>query len=82
MVMTALVIAAAGATASMSVGATVVREDPVARPAIAVARDSARISNVAGVVVSALGGEVRRTGNGEATVTPAGAATLIITLTY
>ena len=82
MVMTALMIAAAGATASMSVGATVVREESAGRPALAVARDSATIRNVAGVAVSAEGGAVRRSGRGEVTVTPAGAATLIVTLTY
>lgn len=82
MVMTALMIAAAGATASMSVGATVVREEPAARPALAIARDSATISNVAGVAVSAEGGAVRHSGKGEVTVTPTSAATLIITLTY
>lgn len=82
MVMTALMIAAAGATASMSVGATVVREAPPARPVLAVARDSATISNVAGVTVSAEGGHVRRTGHGQVTLTPAGAAALLITLTY
>jgi hypothetical protein len=82
MVMTALMIAAAGATASMSVGATVVREEPVPRPAIAVARDSATIRNVAGVAVSAEGGTVHRSGKGQVIITGAGAATLLVTLTY
>lgn len=83
MVMTALMIAAAaGATASMSVGATVVREAPVAPPALSVARDSATVRNVAGVAVSAEGGNVRRSGHGRVTVTPAGAAILRVTLTY
>jgi len=83
MVMTALMIAAgAAASASLSVGATVVREDPAARPVLAVARDSAVIRNVAGLEVSAAGGTVRRTGKGSVTITRAGAATLLVTLTY
>ena len=83
MIMTILMIAAAAtASTSMSVGATVVREDPAAPPAIAVAGKSATIRNVAGVLVSAENGTVRRTGNGTVTVTPSGAAGLIVTLTY
>jgi len=82
MIMTAFMIAAAAASASMSVGATVVREDPAARPAIALARESATISNIAGATVSAEGGTVRRTGNGIVTVTPKRGDRLIVTLTY
>ena len=44
---------AQGATASMSVGATVVRSEVAARPSVAVERGAVRVANSGGAAVTA-----------------------------
>ncbi len=72
--------AAASASASLSVGATV-RPGATAWPAIAIERGAVIVSNVRGVAVSADRGTVRRTTAGTAVITAAAPGT-IVTLTY
>jgi hypothetical protein len=73
-------IAARTSSASMSVGATVVRPD--LPPQISVANGRAVVGNVGNVIVSAEGGTVVRGRGGTLLVTPAGADPVILTLTY
>ena len=47
-----LLIAAQTATATMSVGATVVRAEPVARPSVAVARGAVRVEGAGAAAVT------------------------------
>lgn len=67
-------------SASLSVGATVVRPD--LPPQISVANGRAVVGNVGNIAVSASGGTVARGPGGTLLVTPAGAGPLFITLTY
>ncbi|HYJ53498.1 MAG TPA: hypothetical protein VEW04_10045 [Allosphingosinicella sp.] len=67
-------------SASLSVGATVVRPD--IPPQINIANGRAVVGNVGNVVVSAVGGTVERGQGGTLIVTPAGAGPVIVTLTY
>ena len=80
MIPAGLLALAASATASLSVGATVVRPPPA--PDLAVERGTLVIRNAATVIVSAEGGIVRRGPGGTLRVVPARRATLRITLTY
>jgi len=90
MIMTALMIASAAAplqaapprtaSATLSVGATVVREPP--GPAVAIERGAIVLRNVAGVAVVAEGGSVRRAGSGAVLITAGGAGPVRVTLTY
>lgn len=67
-------------TASISVGATVIRPGP--QPVVAVERGAVTISNAGSVVVSAEGGTLRRAADGTILVTAGGSGTMTITLTY
>ncbi len=90
MIVTTLMIASSAAAlqaaiprtagATLSVGATVVREPP--GPAIAVERGAIVLRNVAGIAVAAEGGRVRRTESGTVSVTAGGAGPVTVTLTY
>jgi len=80
MVPAGLLVLAASATASLSVGATVVR--PAAEPVLAVERGTVVIRNAAAVVVTAEGGIVRRAAPGTLRVVPDRRSTLRIILTY
>ena len=80
MVPAGLLALAASATASLSVGATVVRPAPA--PDLAVERGTVVIRNAASVIVSAEGAIVRRGAPGTLRIFPGRAATLRITLTY
>jgi hypothetical protein len=67
-------------SATLSVGATVIRPD--LPPQISVAAGRAVVTNVGTVAVSAEGGTVSRTRGGALVVTPASAGPVLITLTY
>ena len=68
------------ATASMNVGATVVRPAPA--PAVAIARGAVTITNAANVIVTAEGGTATRARGGTILVTPAAAGRVRLTFTY
>jgi hypothetical protein len=70
------------AGAPMSVGATVIRPEPVPSPAIAVERGAVIVREAGYVRVSAEGGVARRTADGTILVTPAGRAPVRLILTY
>jgi len=76
----ALLAIAASSTATLSVGATVVRPD--LPPQVKVSQGRAVISNVNDVAVSAEGGTLRRAGDGTLQVTPAGSGLVRIVFTY
>jgi|GEM_PF-3106673 len=76
----ALLAATQGNTASLGVGAIVVR--PAPQPVLAIARGAATLSNAEGVIVTAEGGTARHKADGTILVTPAGAGTVTVTLTY
>lgn len=73
---------ARSAASSMSVGATVVRPEPIPSPAILVERGAVTVRDSGYVRISAEGGIARRAANGIVRVTPAGAAPVRVTLTY
>jgi hypothetical protein len=68
------------ATATMGVGATVVR--PQAPLATAVEGDTMVVRNAGAAIVSAQGGTVTRTQPGTIRATADGAALMVVTLTY
>jgi hypothetical protein len=74
-----LLLAAQSASASLGVGATVVRSEP--QPVAAVEQGNVVVRNAGRATVSADGARIRR-GGGLVTVTPAGAGTIFVTLTY
>ena len=80
MIATNLLALAASATASLGVGATVVR--PAAEPALAIERGTLVIRNAASFTVNVEGGIVRRAAPGTLRVVPDRPRTLRITLTY
>jgi len=80
MVSIALLAIAASNSATLSVGATVVRPD--LPPQINVERTRVVVSNINRAQVSAEGGTVRRAGDGSLLVTPAGSGLVRIVFTY
>ncbi|HYN46881.1 MAG TPA: hypothetical protein VES64_09330 [Allosphingosinicella sp.] len=76
----ALLAAAQTSTASLGVGATVVR--PAAQPVVAVARGTVTVSNAGNVIVTAEGATLRRANDGTILVTPGRAGAMTIILTY
>lgn len=76
----ALLAATQSSTASLGVGATVVRPEP--RPAVAIAGGAVTVRNPGSAIVTAEGGTVGRATDGAILVTPGGAGRMTITLTY
>ena len=76
----ALLAATQSSTASLSVGATVVRPEP--RPAVAVAGGAVTVRNAGNAIVTAEGGTVGRANDGTILVTPGSAGRMTITFTY
>ena len=70
------------AGASMSVGATVIRPEPIPRPAVLVEPGAVTVRDAGYVRISAEGGTARRAANGAILVTPTGRAPLRLILTY
>ncbi|MEA3047535.1 MAG: hypothetical protein QOJ53_1867 [Sphingomonadales bacterium] len=67
-------------TASLGVGANVVRPEP--QPLVAVQSGAVTVRNAGSVAVSAEGGTARQLGDGTILVTPGAAGRMTITLTY
>jgi len=80
MALIAFLAIAASSSATLSVGATVVRPD--LPPQVSVERSRVVVSNVSRAQVSAEGGTVRRAGDGTLLVTPTGSGLVRIVLTY
>jgi len=76
----ALLAMAASSSATLSVGATVVRPD--LPPQIKVERNRVVVSNINSAQVSAEGGTFIHAPDGSLVVTPANAGPVVITLTY
>lgn len=77
-----LALAAAPLTASLGVGATVVRPEPVPRPAIAIARGAIIVRDSGHARVSAEGGTPTRGADGAIRIAARGTGIVRITLTY
>ncbi len=76
----ALLAAAQTSTASLGVGATVVRGAP--QPVVAVARGTVTVRNAGAAIVTAEGATLRRANDGTFLVTPGSGGAMRITLTY
>ncbi|MEA3029521.1 MAG: hypothetical protein QOG13_846 [Sphingomonadales bacterium] len=67
-------------SASLGVGATVIRPEPL--PLVSVQGNAVTVRNAGSVAVSAEGGTARRLGDGTILVTPGAAGRMTLTLTY